>query len=192
MPTRFPQSILAAVLVAAGTAGAIAAAPGAGAVIAPAGEPGEPLEVSGAIYETDGKTPAAGVKLIVYQTDLRGYYSNDQNRKRARISGELLTGKDGRYSFRTIVPGYYPGGGTPKHIHYEMTAKDGRSTSAELRFADDPVLPKATLERARQAIGRGDRFFDVRPVERGKDGVKHCAFDLKLPPRPARAPQAGG
>ena len=84
-------------------------------------------------------------------------------------------------------PGYYPGGETPRHIHYEITAPDGRTTSAEMRFADDPKLPKATLDRARDAIGRGDRFFDVRPVERSKDGVKHCAFDLKLPPRPERA-----
>ena len=158
-----------------------------------ADEPGEPLEVSGTVYESDGRSPAAGTRLVVYHTDARGYYSEGgQDRQRARLSAEIVTGTDGKYSFRTIVPGYYPGGGTPRHIHYEITAKDGRTTSVEMRFADDPKLSKATLDRAREAIGRGDRFYDVRPVERGKDGMKHCAFDLKLPPRPAPAPRAAG
>jgi protocatechuate 3,4-dioxygenase beta subunit len=163
------------------------------AVLADADEPGEPLEVSGVVYEGDGKTPAAGTRIFVYHADASGHYSEGgQNREEPRLSAELVTGPDGKYFFRTIVPGYYPGGGTPRHIHYEITAKDGRTTSAEMRFADDPKLPKSTLDRAREAIGRGDRFFDVRPVERGMGGIKHCAFDLKLPPRPARAPRASG
>jgi protocatechuate 3,4-dioxygenase beta subunit len=192
--TRTVRSALAAAtLVAVVGAARLAAAAGASAVLTPAGERGDPLVVSGTVYESDGKTPAGGTKIIVYHTDQRGYYSEGgQDRSRPKFSAELVTGADGRYSFRTLVPGYYPGGNTAKHIHYELTAKDGRTASAEMRFADDPVLSKSTLERARQAAGRGDRFFDVRPVERGKDGVKRCAFDLKLPPRPAPARRGAG
>ena len=49
------------------------------------------------------------------------------------------------------------------------------------REVELPPLPEQKISLL------GDRFFDVRPVERGKDGVKRCAFDLKLPPPPARA-----
>jgi protocatechuate 3,4-dioxygenase beta subunit len=190
-----PARVLFAALVvfAMAPAGMVSAVPGARAVLAGPDEPGESFEVSGVVYEADGRTPAPGARMIVYHTDARGYYSEGgQDRTRARLSGEIVTGADGRYSFRTILPGYYPGGGTPRHVHFELESRDGRRTSAELRFADDPLLSKAVLARAREAIGRGDRFFDVRPVERGKDGRKHCTFDLKLPPRPGRGPRASG
>src|SRR5215211_6191346 len=43
--------------------------------IAGSGEAGEPLEMRGVIYRSDGKTPAPGVILYVYHTDAKGYYS---------------------------------------------------------------------------------------------------------------------
>src|SRR4051794_966996 len=43
--------------------------------IASAAEPGERLEISGIIYQVDGKTPAPNVILYVYHTDAKGYYS---------------------------------------------------------------------------------------------------------------------
>jgi protocatechuate 3,4-dioxygenase, beta subunit len=35
----------------------------------------------------------------------------------------LRTHWEGRYSFRTIRPGSYPGTRVPQHIHYEVTAE---------------------------------------------------------------------
>ncbi|MEO6462424.1 MAG: protocatechuate 3,4-dioxygenase, partial [Candidatus Eisenbacteria bacterium] len=43
--------------------------------LAPRGEPGEPFEISGVVYETDGRTPAPGVSVSVYHTDATGHYS---------------------------------------------------------------------------------------------------------------------
>jgi hypothetical protein len=43
--------------------------------LAPPDEPGEQLEISGTIYQQDGKTPAAGVVLYMYHTDSKGLYS---------------------------------------------------------------------------------------------------------------------
>lgn len=184
---------IAAALAVAVVAGRLSASPSARAVLAGPNEPGEPLEVAGAVYEADGRTPASGVRLVVYHADSRGFYSEGgQDRDKARLSAELVTGADGRYSFRTIVPGYYPGGGTPRHIHFQIATRDGRRASTELRFADDPVLEKSLRVRAREAVDRGDRFFDVRPVERAKDGVKHCTFDLRLPPRASPVRGASG
>src|SRR5690242_14923741 len=40
--------------------------------IAGKGEAGEPLEMRGVIYQSDGKTPAPGVILYVYHTDAKG------------------------------------------------------------------------------------------------------------------------
>ena len=49
-----------------------AAAPSIGR-IAPDGEPGQPLHVSGVVVGPDG-TPIGGASLYVYQTDHEGYY----------------------------------------------------------------------------------------------------------------------
>jgi protocatechuate 3,4-dioxygenase beta subunit len=45
--------------------------------IAPDGEPGTPLVVSGIIVGEDGKTPLAGVVVYAYHTDDSGHYRND-------------------------------------------------------------------------------------------------------------------
>ena len=43
--------------------------------IADSKEPGAPLEISGTVYQADGKTPARDVILYIYQTDAKGHYS---------------------------------------------------------------------------------------------------------------------
>src|SRR5688572_19751759 len=43
--------------------------------IAPAGEKGDPMIITGTIFKADGKTPAPGVILYVYHTDNKGEYS---------------------------------------------------------------------------------------------------------------------
>src|SRR5688572_3580334 len=156
--------------------------------LAPRGEPGEPFEVSGVVYENDGKTPATGVRVLVYHTDATGHYSKGgQDREHARLSGTAVTGKDGVYRFRSIWPGPYPGGGVPRHVHYELTAADGRRMSAELEFSNDPLLAAREREAAQAAAKRGDRLHSVQTAAKGKDGVRRSTFDLRLPARSGRA-----
>lgn len=147
----------------------------AAAVITPKGEPGEPLEVSGVIYEADGRTPVAGVRVFIYHTDAKGYYSQGgQDRQHAKFHGTMTTGADGLYRFRTIRPGHYPGGNTAQHIHYELETKTGQRQTAEMLFADDPVLSKAERSRA------DDPWSDVRPVRRDASGKWIAVFDIRL------------
>src|SRR5512145_2293937 len=81
-------------------------------------EPGEPLIVSGTIYGPDGRTPMEGVTLSVYQTDATGVYSTTgENNRNTRIHGSMRSNAEGRYEFRTIKPGSYPGSTNPAHIH---------------------------------------------------------------------------
>jgi len=152
--------------------------------LAPRGEKGEPFEVSGIVYDSDGRTPAAGVRVYAYHTDTNGHYSQGgQDRQQAKLSGTAVTGADGAYRFRTIWPGHYPGGQTPRHVHFELTSADGRRVVTELQFSSDPALPTSARGRAREAARRGDRFHDVQAADKGKDGVRKSRFDLRLPPR---------
>ncbi|HEY4563304.1 MAG TPA: intradiol ring-cleavage dioxygenase, partial [Thermoanaerobaculia bacterium] len=63
-------------------------------------EAGTPLVVRGVVYQGDGKTPAPGVVLYVYQADSGGRYSpatgQVQGKRHGRLRGRMKTGADGR------------------------------------------------------------------------------------------------
>jgi len=83
-------------------------------------EPGETMIISGTIYLPDGKTPAKGAILSVWQTDAKGYYiagGGGAGELHPRIHGRMKTGADGKYEFRTIKPGQYPSHTSPAHVH---------------------------------------------------------------------------
>jgi len=86
------------------------------------GEPGPKILISGIVYKTDGKTPAKDVVLYIYHTGQDGKYTNKYNEKglaRAHgyIRGWMKTNEKGQYKFYTLMPAYYPGSTTLKHIH---------------------------------------------------------------------------
>ncbi len=145
------------------------------ALIAPPGEPGEPLEVSGTVYEPDGITPASGVRMFFYQTDASGVYNAWDDARDPRLYGRLQVGKDGRYVVRTIRPGPYPHRRIPAHIH--VTTWSDRCAEwfiDDVQFADDTLLP--TKARA----GAGARFSPVLNVTRDANGIWRAVRDIKL------------
>ncbi|HET6996337.1 MAG TPA: hypothetical protein VFI06_15190, partial [Chitinophagaceae bacterium] len=85
-------------------------------------ESGPRIEISGTVYQVDGKTPAPGVILYVYHTDQAGLYSKKGNEKgwgkrHGYIRGWIKTNDQGEYRFYTLVPASYPNSTNPKHIH---------------------------------------------------------------------------
>lgn len=152
------------------TAGSLAAFGTWRAILTAKDEPGEPLVVSGTVYQSDGKTPAAGIAVYVYHTDAEGYYRKGANSSdNPRIKGTMKTNSEGKYEFRTIKPGAYPGGGNPAHIHYVLSGKDITKQNDEVMFEGDPYLTPRLRETNH-----------VRPLTRDAEGVWHCVFDIKL------------
>lgn len=144
--------------------------------VAPATEPGEPLVMTGTIYEADGRTPARGILLYVYHTDATGYY-NQPNRLPARLRGWLRTGGDGRYEFHTIKPGPYPGRSDPAHIHATLSRADYPEYWIDSYwFAGDPRI---TQDKLAQLTGRGG-FEPIVKLTRDTQGTWRGVRDLKL------------
>ncbi len=126
--------------------------------VASSSEPGEPIEISGVIYNADGKTPAADVILYVYHTDARGYYSPTPEqtglaRRNGHLRGWMKTGANGEYRFYSIRPAPYPNRGVPAHIHPIIKEPDKNEYYIdEYWFDDDPLI---TADKRAQMEKRG-------------------------------------
>lgn len=143
-------------------------------------EPGSPLIVSGTIYAPDGRKPLEGITLYVYQTDATGVYSTTGgggDNRNTRIHGVMRTGPDGRYEFRTIRPGSYPGTRNAAHIHaYVSGAEYPEYWIDEYVFADDPFVG----DDVKQKVSGLGSFSPVLTTTRGNDGTLRAVRDIKV------------
>ena len=88
------------------------------------------LKLTGTIYEADAKIPAEDVILYIHHTNAEGVYPTKGNeegweKRHGYLRGWIKTGKDGRYTFYTQVPGSYPDRTNPAHIHPFILEPDG-------------------------------------------------------------------
>ncbi|MBC7888125.1 MAG: intradiol ring-cleavage dioxygenase [Ferruginibacter sp.] len=124
-------------------------------------ETGPKIEISGIIYEADGRTPANNVVLYVYHTDQQGNYATRGNEKgwgkrHGYIRSWVKTGKNGFYKFYTLVPASYPNSKNPKHIHPIIKEDDKNEYWIdEFLFDDDPYLPEEERNRPKPRGGSG-------------------------------------
>jgi protocatechuate 3,4-dioxygenase beta subunit len=88
---------------------------------------GEVIFLTGRILDVDG-SPVAGAVIEIWQTDYQGVYDHPGDRKTEirdrgfQFFGSSTTDSQGRYSFRTILPGEYAP--RPPHIHVKIKFED--------------------------------------------------------------------
>ena len=160
--------------------------------IAGSSEPGTRLSITGQVFAPDGVTPAGGVIVYAYQTDSNGEYRNDPQTRIARLHGWAKTDAEGRYEFRTIRPGPYPGRNVAAHIHFHIYGGGyPLQWTPELQFADDPLIRS---EQARSSAAMG-KFANIQQTVRAADGTLHCTFNIRAsattnyPPGTSTEPQ---
>jgi protocatechuate 3,4-dioxygenase beta subunit len=149
--------------------------------IAPPDEPGRRIVVSGRVLKSDGRTPAPGVIIYAYHTNNGGIYARKGGEtgnglRHGRLRGWMRTDSLGRYEFRTIRPGGYPGGTEPAHIH--MTVKEPGKEEYwidSILFDDDPRLTRGERGRLENVGGAG-----VVTLKPGADGTPGAARDIIL------------
>ncbi|HXW08195.1 MAG TPA: hypothetical protein VD833_23390 [Vicinamibacterales bacterium] len=166
LSARVPRFALALLVTLGGVSGvaqsvheAPAGAPSTGRV-APEGEPGQPLNVSGVVVGPDG-APIGGASLYIYQTDHEGYYgvkpASDNRNPRLKLF--LRSDPKGTWSFETVKPGSYPNSRVPPHIHFEVSAPGRAPKIFEIVFDGDPFVTTGM---------RRNPAFSVRSIEQGK------------------------
>ena len=153
--------------------------------IAPPTEPGEPLILTGTVFQPDGRTPAAGVVIYAHHTNAAGVYANgtpetEWSRRHGRLRGWVRTNAEGRYEFRTIKPGPYPQRNDPAHIHLFL-----REPGKPPYWIDDVVFDGefgVTDEYRRERENRGGS--GIVKLERTAEGVWLARRDIVLEVHP--------
>lgn len=123
-----------------------------------AGMAGQPIELTGLIL-TRRCRPVAGALLDVWQADAKGVYDNAG----FGLRGYQITGPDGRYRLRTVVPGAYPG--RTRHIHVKLQA---RAFSSEVAAGSRPE--NASSVRAVAPLLTTQLYFPGEALN-AKDGL---------------------
>lgn len=127
-----------------------------------AGGSGRVLELAGFVL-TRRCRPLAGAVVDLWHADEKGDYDNSGFRYR----GHVLTGADGSYRFRTIMPAVYPG--RTRHYHVKVQAPTSRLLTTQLYFPNE-------AENRRDGLFR--RELLMRLADAG-DGVA-ARFDFVL------------
>lgn len=164
---------------------------------------GQKILLTGKVLEADGLTPASGVILYYYQTNLEGRYISKEGSQRnmpknrfgqthGYIRGWVKTGLDGEYKIYTVMPGSYPSRSEPAHIH--LTIKDNVLESPyyidSYVFDNDPLLTSKERVEMENRGGSGVLRF----VE--KDGIwvgeRDIYLGLNIPDYPGSNQEKGG
>ena len=129
---------------------------------------GEVLEFGGRLYEGSGM-PVQGAIIEIWQTDDNGIYLHPGDRGSSRRDvnfqsfGEAVTGEDGSYSFRTIMPGNYEP--RPRHIHVKVRLGERELLTTQFYFSNDPEL---RADRIFAGASDGEKAL-IMEVEEGVD-----------------------
>ncbi len=115
---------------------------------------GNEITLKGKVLGNDCTTVLENAIVEVWHCDTEGNYDNDSNKYLHRA--KAITGQDGSYSFKTIIPGKYLNGKLyrPSHIHFRVRAKDHKELVSQIYFAGDPHITEDPWASQKKAVHR--------------------------------------
>jgi catechol 1,2-dioxygenase len=143
---------------------------------------GEPLVVSGAVRDLDGR-PVPGATLDVWEVQPNGRYDIEEDGHKRNLRGVFTTADDGRYEIRTVRPVDYPvpedgpvgdmlrvtgrSPWRPAHVHLMVRAPGFRPLVTHVFDRRSPWLDNDAVFGVRESI--------VASMDNGS-----CTFDIIL------------
>ena len=138
-----------------------------------ANEPGDRLVFGGRVLDYRGQ-PLSKAAVVAYNTDVGGLYNPPDSATRVpRIRGVAITDDAGRFRFKTIRPGAYPGQDIPAHIHMTVVAPAHRVRYLDYWFEGDPLITSDLRRRL-------DAGTVVVELARTPDGAWTFERDIRL------------
>lgn len=121
------------------------------------------LQIQGQVMDQNGKL-IPGARVEIWQACAAGSYDHPNDPVRAlaprdpnfQYYGNALTGADGQYAFKTILPGAYPAGDgwiRPPHIHYQVSAQGHKTLVTQLYFDGNSFSGPASMLEGQRLNG---------------------------------------
>jgi protocatechuate 3,4-dioxygenase beta subunit len=129
------------------------------------GAQGRSFELSGFVL-TRRCRPLGGAVVDLWHADNEGEYDNAGFRYR----GHVITGADGAFRFRTIVPALYPG--RTRHYHFKVQAPRSRLLTTQLYFPNEPA-------NRRDGLFRRELLMRVADNRDGRAGQFDFVLDVR-------------
>jgi protocatechuate 3,4-dioxygenase beta subunit len=111
---------------------------------------GRPVELFGQVL-TRACRPLAGALVDLWHANDQGEYDN----KGFRLRGHIFTDSEGRYAFRTILPGLYPG--RTRHFHVKVQPAGGALLTTQFYFPHEERNRTDGLFRSELVMKVADR-----------------------------------
>ena len=149
---------------------------------------GTVIHLTGRVMNAKGE-PVGNAELELWQADAGGRYAHagDSNPgprdPNFQGYGFQKTDAEGRYRFKTIKPGAYPGpmaGMRTPHIHFEVRGKVGRVVT-QLFFPDEPLNARDAIFRSIKGSQRDALIARLVPPTREMESDSiHATWDVVL------------
>lgn len=146
--------------------------------IIPANSKGSLLNLKGIIYGEDGKAPLNNALVEIWQCDENEYYDNISDSYKFR--GALITEKNGKYEFKTIIPVPYKAdlnddsSWRPAHIHMRVSIPNQQDLITQLYFKGGEYVDKDAWSSSPHAANR------ILTISKNKNGESEVKFDVVM------------
>jgi protocatechuate 3,4-dioxygenase beta subunit len=156
---------------------------------------GDIMWVSGRVLDSSGN-PVRGAVVEIWQADNAGAYIHSASPIRNRDAnfqgyGKFETASDGRYLFRTVKPGLYPG--RTRHIHYQIQTPGRGNLITQLHFEGEALNANdGVLNGVRDAAQRASIIRPIESLATSAIGEKRVTFDVVMGFTPEDAPAGSG
>lgn len=156
---------------------------------------GEVMWVEGRVLDSSGN-PVRGAVVEIWQADNNGAYIHTSSPIRNRDTnfqgyGKFETASDGRYLFRTVKPGIYPG--RTRHIHYQIKTPGRGNLITQVHFEGEPLNANdGVLNGVRDAAQKASIIRPVEAIAGSAIGEKRVTFDIVMGFTPEQAPAGSG
>ena len=150
---------------------------------------GNIILVRGRIMDSHDQ-PIKGALVDIWQANHFGRYSHEKDPNPAPLDpnfqgwGMVSTDDEGRYGFKTILPGAYPlsflgdEGWRCKHIHFQVSQDGFKKLTTQMYFSGDPLIEQ-DLEIAK--VAEEDRHLLIaKPEQDAASGLPLYSFDISM------------
>jgi protocatechuate 3,4-dioxygenase beta subunit len=152
---------------------------------------GDIMWLGGRVLDASGN-PVRGAVVEIWQADNNGAYINTNSPLTNREPnfqgyGKFETASDGRYIFRTVKPGIYPG--RTRHVHYQIKTPGRGELVTQCHFEGEALNSSDMVLRGiSNAAQRASVIRPIESIDTSAIGEKRVTFDIVMGMTPEEAP----